>query len=356
MIPQIKTDIDIKDLNTLRISARANYFVAVTENNQLSEILKLPDYKNLPKLILGGGSNILFTKDFPGLVIKIETQGKVVVHEDQQNVYLKVASGENWHDLVSYTVDHNWGGIENLALIPGTAGASPVQNIAAYGQNLSDTLESVEYLDIKQNQTKTLTASECKLSYRDSVFKHELRDRAIITSITIKLRKNPDLETSYYSIGGRNDSLIAELEKISQKPYSIKDVFNAVVAIRSRKLLDWKVKPTVGSFFVNPIVSKKTLATLQTEISNLQFYSVDGLEYGNTGNDSTVKIPVGRLLDHLGWKGKTVGNCMVSEKLASILTHNGKATGKEFLEFVELIKADVKAKLGVDLQTEVNIF
>lgn len=356
---KFQTGVELQDLNTLRLPAQAAYYVEVDAVEQMGAVREFIDQHSLGFFVLGGGSNTLFTTDYPGLVIKMNIKGKKIVSLDETSVILDIAAGEDWHELVEYSVDNGWGGIENLALIPGSVGAAPVQNIAAYGQNLSDVLVSVTGYEINNGQMITLKREDCEFAYRDSIFKNDLRDSVAITNVRLKLHRLPELETSYFSIGGLNDSLKNELQKNSKKPYTVKDVFDAVVAIRQRKLLDWHEYPTVGSFFINPIVSRETYETLRLLDPDLQAYPIEDLHYKSLDDPSLnqeefVKIPVGRILDFLGWKGRSVGNCRVHDKVASIFSHNGQATGAEFFAFTEEIKADVRAKMGIELQSEVS--
>lgn len=310
-----------------------------------------------PWMVLGDGSNTLFTRDFKGVVLHMQTKGKSVVAEDVETITFSIAAGESWIGLVEEMVNQGYGGIENLALIPGTVGAAPVQNIAAYGQNVSDVIEAVEAYDVDTDTIRVFTPAECEFEYRSSYFKKH-PGKYIILSVTMRLSKNPRLETSYYSIGGRYDSLEQELNTLATPPFTIKNVYDAVVSIRTRKLLDPKEAPTVGSFFINPLITKAHYDQLAQQIEGLQMYPVSHLRYvaeDELPPEATVKIPAGRLIDALGWRGRQIGNCKVSEKLASIITHNGKASGEEVLAFANTIKADIKSRYNVELTTEVNI-
>ncbi len=353
-----KQNYSLKNNNTLQVEVKANYFAQVKSEQDILDLLSQNQYKNLPKFVLGSGSNTLFTKDYQGLVIHNKILGREITQQDQNHVYIKLGGGEDWPQFVEFAVNQGYSGVENLALIPGTAGAAPVQNIAAYGHNLTDTFVSLEAINLNTLATKTFNKKECKFGYRDSVFKNEYKGQYIITRVTLKLNKKHNLETNYYSIHGRYDSLQSELKSFAQKPYTIKDVYQAVINIRTRKLPDWTHTPTVGSFFVNPIITKQKLTQLQSLIQELQFYPAQDLKYVNQndpGSNQLVKIPVGRLLDELGWKGKQIGNCNVSNKWASIITHNGKATGQEILEFTQKIKTDVKNNYGITIKTEVEV-
>lgn len=352
---KIEESVNLINYNTLKLSAISKYLVQL---DSLVDIPSIPvDIWNLPKLIIGEGSNILLTSDWDGLVILMRTKGKKIVKETQDNVWLELESGENWHDLVRWTVDNNWGGIENLALIPGTVGAAPVQNIAAYGQNFVDVCEQVAFRHW-DGTVEILNNVQCKFGYRDSIFKHEYKDKGIVTKVIIKLNKNPKLETGYFSVHVKNESLHSELKKTDKSEFGVKDVFEAVCAIRTRQLPDWKETPTAGSFFKNPVVIKAKLLELQAKVPELQYYPADQLSYKQI-NDSDFnkneyfKIPAGRLLDDLGWRGKFVGHCGSFKKHAMILTHDGQATGIEMYDYVKLLQKDVKEKFGVELEMEV---
>ena len=351
---------DLSGLNTFGIKAKAKFFVEIKKEEELKELFTSPVFIKNKKFFLGGGSNILFTKDFDGIVVKISILGKKIVKEDDKNILLEVSAGENWHDLVTYTVNNNWGGIENLALVPGTVGAAPVQNIACYGQNFSEVFESLDAFNVETGDIETFDSARCKFGYRDSIFKKELKNKYIIIKVRINLSKNPNIETSYYQIGIRRDSIQEELEKIANKPYTIKDVYNAVVNIRKRKLPNPAKTPTVGSFFLNSIVSRKKYEELKKEVSELQCYPPDQLYYKNLDSPSLqgedfVKIATGRLLQELGWLGKWIGNVGIHDKHALVIVTNGKATGEEVINFAEMVKKSYFEHYGMKLETEVNL-
>lgn len=351
----------LKRLNTLRIQAHARYFAVVSSTNDLQKLLQEPRLKDLSKLILGEGSNLLLTQDFNGIVIKNEIKGERIISESEETVVVEFGAGESWINLVENAVDRNWGGVENLSLIPGTVGAAPVQNIAAYGQNLSDVFISLDAINLNTGELTTFTKNECEFSYRQSVFKGKLKNQFFIVSVRLEFAKNPNLETGYYSIGGRYDSVEAELEKISSPPYHIKDVAQAVINIRQRKLPDWKRTPTVGSFFINPTITVERYLQLKTQIPELQSYPLQNLTYtkessiNKTNLQDLVKIPAGRLLDSLSWGKKKIGNCSTYKGWASIITHNGKASGKEILDYTKAMKSSVDKAYKVNLDTEVSV-
>ena len=357
---KIEQDYDLTNLNTLRVKALAKFFVEIQDESELPSLLALPEFKDHNKFILGGGSNVLFTKDFDGIVVKISLKGRKIVKEDDESVLLEVSAGEDWHELVTYAVDQNWGGIENLAYIPGTVGAAPIQNIAAYGENFSDVFESLTAWNVETGETKIFTKEECEFHYRNSIFKKELKGKYIILSVRLKLSKNPELETSYYQTGITRDSIKEELTKGGQGPYTIRDVYAAVVNIRKRKLPDPVLIPTAGSFFLNSIVPRAKYEELKNKFSELQAYPPDQMSAFLPNDpeilkEEYVKIATGRLLQELGWLGKWIGNVGVHDRHALVLVTNGKATGEEVLNFANLIQDDYLKNFGLNLEIEVNL-
>lgn len=351
---KIKKNYNLKDLNTFGINAKASFFVEIKSEDELKELLSLPEFKENKKMFLGGGSNVLFTKDFDGLVIKVSILGKKIIEENTETVLLEANAGENWHELVTYAVDNNWGGIENLAFIPGTVGAAPVQNIAAYGENFSDVFESLSALNIETGKIEEFNKEQCKFGYRESVFKKELKGKYMILKVCIRLLKNPKIEDSYYQIGITRDSIKEELKKIAKPPYTIRDVYQAVVNIRQRKLPDPAITPTVGSFFLNSVVSREKYEELKKQVSELQCYPTDQLHYKNVAEGEFVKVATGRLLQELGWLGKWIGNVGMHDKHALVVVTNGKATGEEVVNFAEQVKKSYFDRYGIKLETEVN--
>jgi UDP-N-acetylmuramate dehydrogenase len=357
---EILENYDLTTLNTLSITARADFFVEIRDESELVELFNMPVFKDNKKFFLGGGSNILLTADFKGLVIKVSIKGKKIVSETKDKIILEVGAGEDWHGLVTYAVHENWGGLENLAYVPGTVGAAPVQNIAAYGGNFSDVFESLDAFDVESGEIRKFTKDECNFGYRTSVFKKELNGRYIITRVNIQLSKNPQIETSYYQMGITRDSIKDELQKNAKPPYGIKDVYDAVVNIRMRKLPDPAKIPTVGSFFLNSVVSKEKYEELKAKVSELQCYPPDQLQYKDLNdtslkNQDFVKIATGRLLQELGWLGKWNGNVGIHDRHALVVVTNGKATGKEVVDFAETVKKSYFDAYGVPLEAEVNL-
>jgi UDP-N-acetylmuramate dehydrogenase len=358
---QIKKNYSLKKHNTFQTDTKAKDFAQVKSTKQIKKILK--KYPNEKILILGGGSNTLLVNDWDGLVLKIALKGKEVIEEDEKTVKVKVASGENWDDFVRYTVKNNWAGIENLVMIPGTVGGAVAQNIAAYGQNITETLVSVEALDISTLETKTSKKEECGYKYRNSKFKNEWRNKYIITSSTFRFAKNTkEFELSYHERAGRYGSLKEELLSFAKEPYSIHNVMEAVIRQRTKRLPSVDDFGTCGSAFENPVVTFKKYKELSKVVDNLQCYPHQDLKYDfkigqelEFKDNDLVKIPAGRLLDELGWKGRWIGNAGVSEKHALCVVSNKKATGREVYKLLEKMKKDIKEKYDITLKSEINI-
>jgi UDP-N-acetylmuramate dehydrogenase len=356
---KVKTDASLKKYNTFGVDTKAKYFSRVKSIPQLKELLK--KYPEEKILILGQGSNTLLVNNWDGLALKIELEGKEIVSENDSTVEIKVASGENWDEFVRYTVENNLSGIENLVMVPGTVGGAVRENIACYGHNISHSIISVEVLDIKSREVKNIDKTECGYLYRDSKFKKEWKNKYIITSAIFELRKNSkELELSYHERAGRYGSIQEELESFAKEPYSTQDVMEAVIRQRTKRLPSVEEYGTCGSFFKNPLVSFKKFKDLEKIIDQLQCYPVEDLKYDLSNTEDfkdsdLVKIPAGRLLDELGWKGKWEGNVGVSEKHALCVVSNKKATGKEIYDFTKKMIEDVKKNYGIDLIPEVNI-
>ena len=284
--------ISLKPYNTFGIDVSAKYFTSFSSINELAEALSLMNEKE-DSLVLGGGSNLLFTKNFDGIVLKNEIKGIEKVKEDDDAVYLKVGAGENWHQFVLYCLANNYAGVENLSLIPGNVGASPMQNIGAYGVEIKDVFYELEAYHIKEAITQKFSLAECGFGYRESVFKRQYKNQFVITSVTYKLFKNPLFNTSYGAIN-------AELEAMGVKELSIQAVSQAVINIRTSKLPDWKVIGNAGSFFKNPQISAAAFSTFIKNNPAAPSFKVD---------DNHVKIPAGWLIEQCGWKGYREGRC-----------------------------------------------
>ena len=326
-------------LNTFGIDVKAKYFTSINTINELIELTKTNVFKDLELLILGGGSNILFTKDFDGLVILNNIKGKEIIDQNQQSIFLKIGAGENWHELVMYCVDNGWGGIENLSLIPGNTGTAPMQNIGAYGVEIKETFIELEALEISSGKIVKFNNSDCEFGYRESVFKNKMKNQYIILNITLELKKNPVLNINYGDVK-------AILESQNIKNPDIKEVSNAIISIRQSKLPDPKKIGNSGSFFKNPIVSLNLLELIKKKYPNVVNYEI---------NENEFKIAAGWLIERAGWKGKKFNNYGIHEKQALVLVNYGLANGMEIFELSEKIILDIKDKFGITLEREVNI-
>jgi len=334
---QIQENISLKPYNTFAIDAKARYFSSFKDTDELAELLT-PDSR-LPTLLLGGGSNILLAKDFDGLVLKNEIKGITELHEDREYVYVKAGAGENWHHFVLHCIERNWAGVENLSLIPGNVGASPMQNIGAYGVELENVFFDLEALHVKEKKVVTFTGSDCGFGYRESVFKGKYKDQFVILDVTYKLRKQPRFHTGYGAIE-------QELEKMGVKVLTIKAVSDAVINIRLSKLPNPAEIGNAGSFFKNPVVSKEQFLALKSKFENI---------IGHETIDGTIKLAAGWLIEQCGWKGFRRGDAGCHAKQALVLVNYGNATGKEVYDLSEEILQSVKEKFGVMLEREVNI-
>lgn len=326
-------------LNTFGIDVKAKYFTSINTINELIEVTKTNVFKDLELLILGGGSNILFTKDFDGLVILNNIKGKEIIDQNQQSIFLKIGAGENWHELVMYCVDNGWGGIENLSLIPGNTGTAPMQNIGAYGVEIKETFIELEALEISSGKIVKFNNSDCEFGYRESVFKNKMKNQYIILNITLELKKNPVLNINYGDVK-------AILESQNIKNPGIKEVSNAIISIRQSKLPDPKKIGNSGSFFKNPIVRLNQLELIKKKYPNVVNYEI---------NENEFKIAAGWLIERAGWKGKKFNNYGIHEKQALVLVNYGLANGMEIFELSEKIILDIKDKFGITLEREVNI-
>lgn len=328
----------LKPFNTFGIEAEARYFAIVNSLDDIYNVLDYSDENKLPLLILGGGSNILFTQDIDGIVMQINTKGIEIASENDKEIVIKASAGEIWDELVQYTVAHKLSGIENLSLIPGSVGASPVQNIGAYGVEFKDVFHSLEALDIKTRQIKTFLYDECNFAYRNSVFKNELKNKYIITSVSMRLSKKPIIKTNY---GAIEDYL---KEENIHKP-TISDIRDAVCNIRRSKLPDPAILGNAGSFFKNCIINNEHFERLKSIYPDIPFYIND---------DNSYKIPTGWLIERCGWKGKTIGNAGVHDKQALVLVNHGGASGKEIIQLANNIIQSVSKTFGIIIETEVN--
>ncbi len=335
----ISSNTSLKPFNTFGIDAAANYFATINSIQCIQDLFETKEYKSNPHLILGGGSNLLLTKNVDALVIKNELKGIELVKETPDFVFVKCAAGEVWHDFVMYCIAHNYGGLENLSLIPGCTGASPMQNIGAYGVEIKDTFYELEAIDLKTGKQHVFTKTDCEFGYRESVFKRQYKDQFIITSVTFQLSKYPSFHIEYGAIK-------QELDAMNISELSIKAISQAVVNIRSSKLPDPKKIGNAGSFFKNPEVSTDMHDRLKAEFPNLVSYH---LENGN------YKLAAGWLIEQSGLKGYTIGDAGVHKLQALVLVNYGTASGKEIYDLSTYVLQTVKNKFGVELEREVNI-
>lgn len=335
---KIQTDYSLKDYNTFGIEAKAKQFVAVHSREELQTVLT--ENTTAKKFILGGGSNMLLTQNIEALVIHVDLKGKEIIDENDDFAWVESQAGENWHEFVLWTIDQNLGGLENLSLIPGNVGTTPIQNIGAYGVEIKDTFVLCEALHIETQENVVFKKEECKFGYRESIFKNEVKDEFIITSVVFKLTKrNHQLNTSYGAI----ETELAN-QKIS-KP-TLKDVSNAVIAIRKSKLPDPKELGNSGSFFKNPVILKKDFEKIQQQFPDMPHYVVSDIE---------VKVPAGWLIEQAGFKGKRFGDAGIHKNQALVLVNYGNATGQEILAVAHDIQATILKTYGIAIQAEVNI-
>ncbi len=336
---QISSHISLKPFNTFGIEASAKLFTVVRSTPDVQELLQHPDYKNNPHFILGGGSNILLTQNLDALVIKNELKGIEIIKETEDDALVKCAAGEVWHDFVLYCIDKGFAGIENLSLIPGNTGASPMQNIGAYGVEIKDTFHELEAIDLKTGEIITFSKTDCEFGYRESVFKRKYKDRFMILSVSFRLSKKPVFHTEYGAIK-------QELDKMGISELSIKAISQAVINIRSSKLPDPKKIGNSGSFFKNPEVTAETHRRLLLEFPSLVAYPLDNGNY---------KLAAGWLIEQSGLKGYRSGDAGVHTLQALVLVNYGHASGKEIYDLSSKVLETVDQKFGVMLEREVNI-
>jgi len=336
---QIEHNISLKPYNTFGIDVKAKAIASFSSADDLREILKDNDLKQLPKLILGGGSNLLFTKDFDGLVLKNNISGIACIKEDKDYFYVKAGAGENWHEFVMTCLKNNWAGLENLSLIPGNVGASPMQNIGAYGIEIKDRFDHLEAFNLETGKVEIFDAASCEFGYRESVFKRRFKDKYVIISVTFKLLKNPDYQVKYGAI-------TTELEEMGVDDLSIHAISQAVINIRNSKLPNPKDLANAGSFFKNPVISAEQWEKISASHPEIPNYPAPG---------NQIKLAAGWLIEHAGWKGKRIGNVGMHARQALVLVNYGGATGQELYDHSTRVKNSVFEKFGVELEREVNI-
>ena len=335
---EIVPNFSLKKYNTFGIEAKAKQFVAVHSVQDLKTILQ--ENKSQQKFILGGGSNMLLTKDIDALVVHIDLKGKRIIEDNGDFVWVESQAGESWHEFVLWTIDQNFGGLENMSLIPGNVGTTPVQNIGAYGTEIKDTFVSCSAMIIESQEMITFTKEECCFGYRESIFKNEVKNQYIITSVVFKLTKtNHKINTSYGDI-------LAELARNNINNPTLKDVSNAVITIRQSKLPDPKQLGNSGSFFKNPILLKSDFQKIHQQFPEMKYFDI---------SETEVKVPAGWLIEQAGFKGKRFGDAGIHKNQALVLVNYGTATGQEILNIAKDIQETIFKKFGIHIEAEVNV-
>jgi UDP-N-acetylmuramate dehydrogenase len=360
---QIFSNHPLKAYNSFGIEVYARKFIEVSDTEELAELLKEHNDGYRKLYILGGGSNILFTDDFDGTIVKVNNRGIEVLKEDDDEVHIRVAAGEDWDGLVEFCVDKGWGGLENLSGIPGQAGSSPIQNIGAYGSELKDHFISLEAINKCSGEPIAYKAEDCRFGYRDSIFKRALRGRAVITHVILRLTKKPVFNLSYQVLNQK-------LSHHSAAEINLPKIREAVLQIRASKLPDPKVIGNAGSFFKNPVISSLQLEGLKERFPGIVYYDVPTFRGSNVPEDNVhvnvlaadcrppttdFKLAAGWLIDQAGWKGYREGDAGVHINQALVLVNYGKATGREILDLSMKIQRSVKEKFGIELEREVNV-
>ena len=335
---EVKENFNLKAYNTFAVDVKCKYFVESDKGEDFAEFAKAYDLSRENVLVLGGGSNLLFTEDFDGVVLYPSMRGFRVEEEDDECVRVSVGSGEVWDDFVEWAVEHGYGGVENLSLVPGHVGATPVQNIGAYGVEAGETIKRVEAVDLISGEKVEIGAEDCRFGYRDSIFKHEWRNRFVVTRVWFRLSKHPRFRLDYGSVR-------AEVEKLGGEVTPGK-VREAVIRIREAKLPDVKSVPSAGSFFKNPVVEAGMAERLAEEYPGMPLYRLE---------DGRCKLAAGWLIEQCGWKGKSLGRAGVYEKQALVLVNRGGADGMEIARLANEIKKSVFVRFGVWIEPEVNV-
>jgi len=332
----IQTNVCLQNLNTMSVPARAAYFCEITSLDDVKQALSFARDKGIPIFVLGEGSNTIFKDNYSGLILHNRMMGIELIHDADDHVIVKVCAGENWHGFVSYAMSNGWFGLENLALIPGQIGAAPIQNIGAYGVEIENAIEVVEFFDFENLKLSSMTSEDCQFAYRDSVFKHALKNRGIISAVTLKLSKTPSVQISYPAL---QNSFSGDENLTPAK------VFAAVCEIRRRKLPDPIEIPNSGSFFKNPIVDQALFLQLKAKYPNLAYFKVKG----------GVKLAAAWLIDQAGWKAKTRDKVTVHGQQALVIVNPDGQSGAAVLSLASAIQMDIEQKFGVILELEPNI-
>ncbi len=336
---KIVDDFPLRHSHTFATEAIARFAATITQGDDLLHLRETNTWKLCPKLVLGAGSNTLFQQNYPGLVIFNHIKGIELVKENNQHIWLKIGAGENWHELVQYCIKHDYAGIENLSLIPGTVGAAPIQNIGAYGVELESVFYDLHAVELSTGNKTIFTHSDCHFGYRFSIFKHELQNQYCITHVTLRLNKTPTYHLDY----GNIKEVLNKMGIISP---SLKSISDAVITIRRKKLPDPSLLPNAGSFFKNPIISHVQFESLLHQYPKIPHY---------THENNTFKIPAAWLIEQCGWRGKRCGPVGVHENQALVLINYSHGSGDDICKLAEAIRADVKKAFSIELQSEVSI-
>ncbi|KEO73842.1 UDP-N-acetylmuramate dehydrogenase [Anditalea andensis] len=333
----IQENISLREFNTFGFDKKARFFIEVHTNEEVNKALEFAKDVDLPVFILGGGSNILLTQDLHAVVIKMNIQGLELIQENGEAILVKVGAGVSWHEFVLKAIKNGWAGVENLSLIPGTVGASPMQNIGAYGVEIEEVFHSLEAIDRASGTISLFDHPQCMFGYRDSIFKHAAKDKYIITYVSFRLYKTPKFNISY---GAITDTL----KKLNQKDLTLKAVSDAVIHIRQSKLPDPKLIGNAGSFFKNPTIPAEQFKELQSQYPHMPGYE----------NEAGIKVPAAWLIEQAGWKGKRFGEIGVHEYQPLVLVNYGQGDGQEIVKLSKDIQADILKKFGITLHPEVN--
>ena len=333
---KISSNFSLKDYNTFNINVKSDKFISINSEDQLIDFLSQhKEEENI--FFLGGGSNVLFSKDYNGTIIHISIKGKKIIEEFDDKIIIEVSSGEDWHEFVEWSIENNYGGIENLSLIPGNVGAAPIQNIGAYGVELKDVFDSCRVLSMDSNEIKIFNKDECNFNYRSSVFKSEKKNKYVILSIRLKLTKEPhSYNLSYESLR----------ERFNDKDINLSNISREIIKIRESKLPDPKKIGNCGSFFKNPFIDSEKLDILIEKYPKLPYHK---------GENGLYKIPAAWLIEKMGFKKKSLGDAGVYINQPLVIVNNGNATGSDILNFANSIKKSVKENFNIDLEEEVNI-
>ncbi|MCD6027024.1 MAG: murB [Solimicrobium sp.] len=334
--PPFQSDVQLQSFTTFGIVASARFYLRIIDVTQLRQVSQLPELTKLPLLVLGGGSNVILTGDFSGVVLHIALVGREYVTEDDHFIYVRAAAGESWHDFVQWTLQQGWGGLENLSLIPGSVGAAPIQNIGAYGVEMKDCFHSLTWFELANGKIHTLTYTDCQFGYRDSVFKHALSGQGVILDVTFALAKQWQAKLRY-------DDVARILEETTVGAPTPQQISSAICKIRQSKLPDTRVIGNVGSFFKNPLVSAECCAALLVRFPQLINYPQANGQY---------KLAAGWLIEKAGWKGHVAGRVGVYSKQALVLVNLGGALGSDVIALARRIQADVERQFGVQLEIE----